>query len=113
MVRSVEVDKATSKDAMVVAATTAAAAAVGRVLWINECFESLAGVDAVDVVGQQLASLFEVSVGEGEKLLQSLEIGKVRASPTVRQCTSSQKVSLASDRRVIDSSIDLPLSSGF
>eukprot|EP00752_Nemacystus_decipiens_P016245 g14525.t1 len=59
--------------------------AAGKVLWANEGFEKLAGVDAVDIVGQEISSLFQEGEGEdGEKeedeergeLKQSLELGQ-------------------------------------
>lgn len=53
------------------------AAAAGKVVWANEGFERLAGVDAIDVVGHQLDSLFEVGVDEGEELMKSIELSKV------------------------------------
>lgn len=67
---------------------TAAGAAAGKILWANESFEKLAGVDAVDIVGQEICSLFdedEAETGEGEEgegegrgeLKRSLELGKV------------------------------------
>lgn len=54
-----------------------AGAPVGKVVWANEGFERLAGVDAADVVGQHLASLFEVGLDEGTELTRSLELGQV------------------------------------
>ncbi|CBJ33993.1 expressed unknown protein [Ectocarpus siliculosus] len=63
-------------------ASTATAAA-GKVVWASEGFEKLAGVDAIDVVGQEVGSLFEVGGTEedeeGEEageLKRSLEIGQ-------------------------------------
>lgn len=50
---------------------------MGKVVWANESFERLAGVDAADIVGQHLASLFEVGVDEGTELMKSLELGQV------------------------------------
>lgn len=61
-------------------------AAAGKVLWANEGFEKLAAVDAVDIVGQEICSLFEEGEGEegegeeGEErgeLKRSLELGTV------------------------------------
>lgn len=34
-------------------------------------------MDAADVVGEQLASLFDVGIDDGEELLRSLELGRV------------------------------------
>lgn len=59
--------------------TKGAAVPAGKVVWANEGFERLACVDAIDVVGEQLGSLFEVGAEEGEKLVRSLEVGTVRA----------------------------------
>ncbi|CAM9702033.1 unnamed protein product, partial [Ectocarpus sp. 4 AP-2014] len=63
-------------------ASTATAAA-GKVVWASEGFEKLAGVDAIDVVGQEVGSLFEVGGTEedekGEEageLKRSLELGQ-------------------------------------
>lgn len=62
------------------------AAPAGKVVWANEGFEKLAGVDAADLVGQEICSLFEEGEGEegegeeGEErgeLKQSLELGQV------------------------------------
>lgn len=64
----------------------AAAAAAGKVLWANEGFEKLAGVDAVDVVGEEICYLFEEGEGEEDEggeseqhgeLKRSLKLGKV------------------------------------
>lgn len=63
-----------------------ALAPAGKVVWANEGFEKLTGVDAVDVVGQEICCLFEEGEGEegegeegGERgeLKQSLERGQV------------------------------------
>ncbi|CAB1109452.1 unnamed protein product [Ectocarpus sp. CCAP 1310/34] len=63
------------------ASTTTAAA--GKVVWASEGFEKLAGVDAFDVVGQEVGFLFEVGGNEeddeGEEageLKRSLELGQ-------------------------------------
>ena len=62
------------------------AAATGKVVWANEGFEKLAGVDAVDIVGQDIAAVFaegeeeegeEAERGEGGELKRSLELGRV------------------------------------
>lgn len=52
-------------------------------MWASEGFEKLAGVDANDVVGQEVGSLFEVGgTEEGEEgeeageLKRSLELGQ-------------------------------------
>ncbi|CAN0548016.1 unnamed protein product, partial [Ectocarpus sp. 12 AP-2014] len=54
-----------------------------KVVWASEGFEKLAGVDAIDVVGQEVGSLFEVGgteedeEGEEEgELKRSLELGQ-------------------------------------
>lgn len=52
-------------------------ASAGKVVWANEGFERLAGVDATDVVGQNLASLLDVGLEEGKELTLSLELGQV------------------------------------
>ena len=52
-------------------------ASAGKVVWANEGFERLAGVDAADVVGQSLASLLDVGLEEGKELILSLELGQV------------------------------------
>lgn len=56
----------------------AAAPAAGKVVWANEGFERLAGVDMVDFVGRRLGSLLEVlGVGQGEDLTRSFKLGTV------------------------------------
>lgn len=63
-----------------------AAAAAGKVVWANEGFEKLAGVDAIDIVGQDIVSVFAEGEGgeeeggdgeEGGELKRSLELGTV------------------------------------
>lgn len=49
-------------------------------MWANEGFEKLSGIDAVDIVGQDIVSLFEEGDTEDEKsgeLKQSLELSTV------------------------------------
>lgn len=52
-------------------------------MWASEGFEKLAGIDAIDVVGQEVGSLFEVGGTEGGEegeeageLKRSLELGQ-------------------------------------
>ncbi|CAN0197398.1 unnamed protein product, partial [Laminaria digitata] len=53
-----------------------AAAAAGKVVWANEGFERLTGIDAVDFVGQQLGSLLGLlGVEQGDELARSFELG--------------------------------------
>ncbi len=78
--------------------TTAAAA--GKVVWANEGFEKLAGVDAVDIVGQDIVSVFaeggEEEEGDGEEdgeLKRSLELGTVslaQAAKGSRHCLAKE-----------------------
>lgn len=52
--------------------------AAGKIVWANEGFERLAGVDTVDFVGQQLGSLLDLfGVEQGDELAQSFELGTV------------------------------------
>lgn len=63
-------------------------------MWANEGFERLACVDAADVVGEQLASLFDVGIDDGEELLRSLELGRVSLGgwrARARRCNSYER----------------------
>ena len=60
-------------------AMEATPAAAGKVVWANEGFERLAGVDTIDFVGRQLGSLLDLfGVEQGDELAQSFELGTVR-----------------------------------
>ncbi|CAN0335979.1 unnamed protein product, partial [Ectocarpus sp. 8 AP-2014] len=78
-------------------ASTATAAA-GKVVWASEGFEKLAGVDAIDVVGQEVGSLFDVGgTEEGEEgeeageLKRSLELGQASFGCTLWMTMGEQQ----------------------
>lgn len=78
------------------------AAGAGKVVWANEGFEKLAGVEAVDIVGQNIVTLFDeggdTEDEKGGELRRNLELSTVSFFGTRR---GRKRLSQTQERWVI------------